>query len=78
MSKQREETSLSLVDFVKLKRKENCKICKMPVEVRGQIGKPASEKHISRDQQVEWLKLVTGVEVTVEDLNAHVNGRHDA
>lgn len=70
--------NVSLTDFVKAKRREGCKVCKLPVEVRGQIGRPASEKHISRDQQIEWIKLVTGQIITVEELNAHVNGRHDA
>lgn len=68
----------SLVDFVKTKKRENCRVCKLDVEVRGQIGRSASERKISRDQQVEWVHLVTGVKITVEELTQHVNGRHDA
>lgn len=69
---------VTLVAFVKAKRRENCQVCKLPVEIRGQLGRPASEKHISRDQQIEWVELATGVKLTLEEFNAHVNGRHDA
>lgn len=68
----------TLDEFVKAKKKEKCKVCKLPVEVRGQLGRPASEKHISREQQIEWIALVTGVKITLEELQAHVTGRHDA
>ena len=68
----------TLVEFAKNKKRANCSVCKLPVEVRGQIGRPASEKKISRDQQIEWIRLVTGVKIAVEDLNSHVSGRHDA
>lgn len=81
MSQAREKRKLvkvSLTDFVKAKKRENCPVCKLPVEIRGQIGKSASEKHISREQQLEWVALVTGVKLSIEELNAHVNGRHDA
>lgn len=81
MSRTREKQSrlnVTLVDFVKAKRRENCRVCKLPVAVRGQIGRPAGEKKISRDQQLEWVALVTGVKLTLEEFNQHVNGRHDA
>lgn len=68
----------TLVEFAKLKKKESCRVCKLPVEIRGQIGKPASEKRIPQDQQIEWVKLATGVTITVEELKQHVSGRHDA
>ena len=70
--------NVRLVDFVKAKRRENCRVCKLPVEMRGQIGRPAGEKKISREQQIEWVALVTGVKLTMDEFNAHVNGRHDA
>lgn len=80
MSRAREKQTrnVTLVDFVKAKRRENCRACKLPVDIRGQIGRPASEKKISREQQIEWVTLVTGVTLTMEEFNAHVNGRHDA
>lgn len=68
----------TLVEFVKQQRRANCRVCKLPVEVRGQVGRTASEKKISREQQVEWITLVTGVKITADELTAHVNGRHDA
>lgn len=81
MSSAREKSlksNVTLVDFVKAKRRENCRVCKLSVEVRGQIGRTAGEKKISRDQQIEWVALVTGVKLTMEEFNAHINGRHDA
>jgi len=68
----------TLVEFIKAKKRENCNVCKLPVEVRGQVGRAASERKISRDQQVEWVRLVTGAKITVEELTQHVSGRHDA
>jgi len=69
---------MTLAEFSREERKKNCPVCKLPAEIRGQLGKPASEKKISRDQQVRWVQVVTGVTVSVEDLNKHNNGRHDA
>ncbi len=68
----------TLLEFVRLKKKENCRVCKLPVEIRGQIGRTATEKRISQDQQIEWIKLATGILITVEELKQHVSGRHDA
>lgn len=76
MSKPQEKIP-TLAEFEKLKKKENCRVCKLPVEIRGQIGKPASEKRIPQDHQIEWIKLATGTAITVEELKQHVSGRHD-
>lgn len=78
MSQKRERPKLSLVEFVRAKKRANCSVCKLSVEIRGQLGRTASEKKISREQQVEWIKMVSGVTITIDELNAHVNGRHDA
>jgi len=72
------KTIPTLEEFVKIKKRENCNVCKLPVEIRGQIGRGATLKKISRDQQVEWVALVTGKKITVEELTSHVSGRHDA
>jgi hypothetical protein len=69
--------TLSLTDFVKAEKRANCNVCKLPVEVRGQLGRPASEKKISREQQVKWIYAVTGKTITLEELNSHNNGKHD-
>lgn len=78
MSAKTEKTVPTLVEFVKAAKRASCNVCKLPVEIRGQIGKSASEKKISRDQQIEWVALVTGKKITIEELNQHVSGRHDA
>jgi hypothetical protein len=71
-------TKVSLVDFVKLQKKADCPVCKLPVEVRGQLGRVATEKKIPRSTQIEWIKLRCGVKITDEQLTMHNNGRHDA
>ncbi len=68
----------TLAEFIKAKKRIGCSVCKLPVEIRAQIGRAASEKHISRDLQVEWVSLVAGHPITSEELMQHVNGRHDA
>jgi hypothetical protein len=77
MKRTMQRIKLTLAEFVKSKRREHCPVCKLPVEVRGQLGRAASEKKITREQQVEWVALVARVKITVEELTAHVAGRHD-
>lgn len=67
----------SLVQFVRAKKREGCLVCTLPPEIREQVGRPASEKKINRDLQVAWLQLVSGVKITADQLNNHINGRHD-
>lgn len=68
---------VSLVEFVRAEKRANCRICKLPVEIRGQLGRTATEKKIVYDQQVRWLNMVTGMKITAEELTKHTNGRHD-
>ena len=70
-------TSLSLVEFARAEKRKNCRVCKAPVEVRGQLGRAASEKNITRSQQLSWFNLITRGDVTMDELNAHLSGRHD-
>lgn len=67
----------TLVEFIKAKKRENCRVCKLPIQVRSQLGKPASEKKISRDEQIAWVEVATGVKITHEELTQHITGRHD-
>ena len=78
MSTKMQKAIPTLAEFIKIKRREGCRVCKLPVEIRAQIGRPASEKKISRDLQVEWVSLVSGQTITLEELMQHVSGRHDA
>lgn len=78
MAKPTKKPDLSLVEFARAEKRKSCRVCKLPVEVRGQIGRSASEKKIPREQQVQWIELVTGQKITIEELNSHTNGRHDA
>lgn len=71
------ETSLTLVEYAKAEKRKNCKVCKAPVEIRGQLGRAASEKNITRGQQLAWFNLVTGSAVKMDELNQHLSGRHD-
>lgn len=77
MAKATKIPSLSLVDFARAEKRKNCRVCKFPIEVRSQLGRAASEKKISQDQQVKWLELVTGTKITLDELRQHVAGRHD-
>jgi hypothetical protein len=69
---------LTLEQFVKAEKRAKCRVCKFPIEVRSQIGRSASEKKISQDQQIKWIELITGQKITIEELKQHVSGRHDA
>lgn len=69
--------NISLKDFVKMEKRAACRVCKLPVEIRGQLGRPASDQRIPMEQQIKWLELVTGEKFTVEELKQHAGGRHD-
>lgn len=67
----------TLVEFAKAEKRAACRVCKLSVDIRGQLGRSASEKRIPIDQQLKWLELVTGEKITLEELKQHTNGRHD-
>lgn len=72
------DKSISLADFMRSKARKGCLICELPLEVRAQLGRSATKKGFTRDDQVEWLKTVCGMpKVTREVLDQHLNGRHD-
>lgn len=68
----------TLLEFTRAEKRAACRVCQLPVEIRGQIGRAASEKKITQDQQIKWIALVTGRKITVEELKQHVGARHDA
>lgn len=68
----------SLAQYMQSKVRAGCLICQLPQEVRAQLGREASKRGFSREDQVEWLRLACGAaKVTVEILTAHLNGKHD-
>ena len=67
---------MSLVDFAKAQRREDCPVCKLSPSVREQIAK-SSDRKIRRRQVLDWLHAVVGVGITDAELTVHRNGRHD-
>lgn len=67
----------TLLEYAQKEGRTTCRVCQLSIEIRRQIGRPASEQGISRGQQVRWLQLVSGVEIMMNELIAHVNERHD-
>lgn len=71
-------TAKPLSVFMRDKAKADCVICKLPDEIRNQLGKPASRLGFSRPDQIEWLRTACGaVNVNLAALNTHLNSRHD-
>jgi len=68
--------TLSLVAYMRKKRRETCPVCKLPPEIRAQIAS-ASDRGIKRKDVLEWLHTVVGVDISNDELTAHRNGRHD-
>lgn len=71
------ETTQSLAAFMQAKARAGCVVCRLPEEVRSQLGRAAVKRGFSREDQVEWLRSACGVGVTHEELSTHLNGRHD-
>lgn len=68
----------SLTEFMREKARKGCIICALPLEVRMQLGKPATERGFTRPDQAEWLRQACGVTgVTLDILNKHLSSRHD-
>lgn len=68
--------TLGLVDYVKAKRREACRVCQLPDDVRDQLA-TASDKGIKRGVVLEWLRESVGIKITDSELTVHKNGRHD-
>ena len=74
MSKQTQ--IVGLAEFMRAKRREACRVCKLPADVREQLA-TASDRGIKRKYVLEWLRTSVGVDITDEELTAHRTGRHD-
>lgn len=66
---------VTLVEYVRQKRREACPVCQLPDDVRGQLV-DATRKKIKRALQLEWLAEL-GYDISDHDLSAHYSGRHD-
>lgn len=71
------DTPQTLDAFMRAKARHDCKICALPAEVRAQIGKSATDRGYSRDDQVEWLNAAVGAGVSRQDLDRHISRRHE-
>lgn len=65
-----------LAEYVKAKKRENCKVCALGAPTLLQL-KEARSKKIGRPVMVEWLKDEFNLTITHSDLDSHYNGRHD-
>lgn len=79
MAKQSARPAPSLKTFVFEKSKAKCPICKVSKDIRAQLGTAAANAGISRPVQLTWLQKVApgGSKLTMDDLNKHLNARHD-
>jgi hypothetical protein len=68
--------TVTLLDFMREKKRAGCAICALPDAVRAQLLS-ARDKKIRRADQIEWLRSVIGAEITHRDLDSHYAGRHD-
>ena len=71
------QQSQSLSEFMRAKAKQKCAVCKLPVSIRAQLGRPASEQGFTRPEQVEWLLACGYKDVDLDILNKHLSARHD-
>lgn len=71
------KAALTLTAFMRDKARAGCVICKLAPEIQAQLGRSATKKGYTREDQVEWLtKLPGGATVTLEVLASHLNGKH--
>lgn len=66
----------SLSQFMRDRKKKDCKVCALGAEVVAQI-RSASRNKIQRSTVLEWLRDECGAAITSADLQAHAAGRHD-
>ena len=67
--------ALSLVDYLKKKRRADCVVCQLPEEVLEQL-QDAKKKKITRLEQLAWLNEELGYEVTYDHMETHYKGQH--
>lgn len=77
MAPRPQQTPLSLPAYMRAKTRAACPVCKLPDAIRAQLGRPAGRRGFSRADQIEWLREACGVQISVEELTAHLSGRHE-
>lgn len=69
----------TLEEFMRQKARVGCPVCQLPGGVRAQLGRAASKRGFSREDQVEWLRRSIGAQgITLDILNKHLAARHDS
>ena len=66
----------SLIEFVRDKRREKCKVCQVPDELRRELV-AAKGKKIGQEFMLMWLANDHGFELTADELQGHNAGHHD-
>jgi hypothetical protein len=66
----------SLSQFMRDRKKKDCKVCALGTEIVAQI-RTASRNKIPRETVLAWLREECNAGITSADLQAHANGRHD-
>lgn len=70
----------SIEDFMRNKRKEDCRVCRLSEDLRLKLS-TASKKGWSRENVVEYLNEHfaddMGANVTDDELTTHFSGKHD-
>jgi hypothetical protein len=69
-------SGLSLVEYVRERRRADCVVCKLPDEIRQQIS-TAADKKIKRAVVIAWLQEEQSVRISEDELTVHANARHD-
>lgn len=67
---------LSLVEYVRERRRAECPVCRLPDAIRQQMA-GASDKKIKRTVVLSWLKDEHKIDVTDSDLTTHYSAKHD-
>jgi hypothetical protein len=71
----RRQVPKAIKDYLKVKEKERCAVCKLPRPYLEQLRMAREEGILQRDQ-VEYL-VAHGFKVTAQDLMRHINRRHE-
>lgn len=68
----------SLSQFTQAKKRENCRVCRLPGKVRNELREARERRSHSRHVLLEWLRTDYDAQITTEDLDTHIRQRHDA
>lgn len=66
----------SLVEYAREKKREKCKACQIPVELRREMAR-VRDKKLPQEHIIGYLRDIHHISVTADDLQAHHAGHHD-